>query len=743
MVLIEDIQWADAAVLDLLEDVASHTAGPLFVLCTARPELTARRPTWGGGRRSFTGIAVEPLDEQESGRLATLLLGDAASEGERAAVVARAEGNPFFLEEIVRRRDVDTATLPDTVQSALAARVDLLPPDEKRVLQTASVVGRVFWPGAVADVAAADPGAVSELLDSLQNRDLVLSRLSSSMSGQRELIFKHALVHEVAYESLPRRDRVRMHRAVADWIERAFAGREAEVVELLAHHRAAAYRLGPSEALRRPAFEALVVAAEGAYARAGFERARSLAREALDPAETPLDRARALEALGRASFAILDGTTAWESLREAADIVREHAPDDRARLAYLCGLATMIPARAQGSMRELPAEETVEPYLELGLASAGDTDSEALVLLLASKAYWEFGFDIDPANDRRDECEAAARRAREVARRLGRRDLELTTLDALTSVLIVRGLYGLAVPADQERLAIARTVRDPFEVGDSFYTAAWTMLDVGRYRDAVALVAEYETLEVAAPLVGHLAVAAVARVPMGDWDGALADQTRLRELLDARGAGPASFATGGYGAEALIHEARGEPDAADAVIAEVESWTASGGVVRRWPLAGIAVALARRGDFAGARRALGQFSVDLYRPRGLEVHCTVIAEEAAWDEAGAVIAEARALAEAGRLLALPLHADRLEGRARLAGGDAEGAVESLERALAGFEELSAGWEAALTELSLGEAYAALGRGEDAARVFARAAAVFERLRVPRELERARALALPA
>ena len=102
--------------------------------------------------------------------------------------------------------------LPDTVHSALAARIDLLPADEKRALQAAAVVGRVFWPGAVAEVAALDADAVGELLDRLQNRDLILGRLSSSMSGQRELIFKHALICEVAYESLPRRDRARMHR---------------------------------------------------------------------------------------------------------------------------------------------------------------------------------------------------------------------------------------------------------------------------------------------------------------------------------------------------------------------------------------------------------------------------------------------------------------------------------------------------------------------------------------------------
>src|SRR4029079_11623871 len=74
IVVVEDVQWADAAVLELLEDVADHAAGTLFLLCTARPELTAKRPTWGGGRRSFTGLAVEPLAPEETARLAELLL---------------------------------------------------------------------------------------------------------------------------------------------------------------------------------------------------------------------------------------------------------------------------------------------------------------------------------------------------------------------------------------------------------------------------------------------------------------------------------------------------------------------------------------------------------------------------------------------------------------------------------------------------------------------------------------------
>ena len=160
--LIEDVHWADAAVLELLEDVANHAAGPLFLLCTARPELTARRPTWGGGRRSFTGLAVEPLDAEREHRLAELLL-DGGDRRARACGDRRTRRGQSVLPRgdrarRARRPGLDRDALPDTVHAALAARIDLLPADEKRVLQSAAVVGRVFWPAAVAEVGALDAG---------------------------------------------------------------------------------------------------------------------------------------------------------------------------------------------------------------------------------------------------------------------------------------------------------------------------------------------------------------------------------------------------------------------------------------------------------------------------------------------------------------------------------------------------------------------------------------------------------
>jgi tetratricopeptide (TPR) repeat protein len=420
--------------------------------------------------------------------------------------------------------------------------------------------------------------------------------------------------------------------------------------------------------------------------------------------------------------------------------VASELPVDEARLARLCGYAVMIPGRARGLMSTQPSESEVAPYLELGLRHAGDDDSEARVLLLAAQGFWSFGFGIDLSDEEGERAGRAAEAALQMARRLGRADLELLALDAHAARLNARGLYGHAKPYNQARLEIARRIHDPFEVTDTFYTAAWAALEVGSYRDVLALAAEYQAIGMDVPPLGTLGLSVLARVSLGEWDEALAAQARFRSLLGDRAGLPPSFATGGYGAEVLIHEARGERPAADAVVAEIVEWRERTAGQRPWPLPLAAVALARRGDYATARELLELIAEDRSsRPRGLAARCEVVAEEGTWDEADAVVAATRAHAEAGKLVALPLHADRLEGRAHLAGGDPARALGPLERAVKGFAQLDARWEVALTELVRGEALAALGRDDEAAPVLERAAREFERLRVPRELERAEAL----
>ena len=159
-------------------------------------------------------------------------------------ILERAEGNPFFLEEIVRRlidggliervgdrwratEGIEEVEIPDTVQAVLAARIDLLEPADKRIAQAAAVVGRVFWPGPVAGLTGAEPADLDDALRRLEDRELVFSRPGSSLAGPAEYIFKHVLTRDVAYESLPRKERARAHATVAGWLERTAGDRAA------------------------------------------------------------------------------------------------------------------------------------------------------------------------------------------------------------------------------------------------------------------------------------------------------------------------------------------------------------------------------------------------------------------------------------------------------------------------------------------------------------------------------------
>ena len=168
VVVVEDIHWADPALLDLLEDIAERAQGALLLVCPARHELTSTAPRLGRRQAELSSIVLEPLGDDEIDRLvAALLAVEDLPASVHHRITERAEGNPFFLEEIIRKLiderrivrsngnwraagGIEELEIPDSVQAVLAARIDLLGPLPKRALQHAAVVGRVFWPGPVA-----------------------------------------------------------------------------------------------------------------------------------------------------------------------------------------------------------------------------------------------------------------------------------------------------------------------------------------------------------------------------------------------------------------------------------------------------------------------------------------------------------------------------------------------------------------------------------------------------------------
>jgi class 3 adenylate cyclase len=235
MLLFEDIHWADASQLDLLETLASRVRDvPVLFVALARPELLTDRPTWGGGLPAYTALELDPLSDGSSKELAGQLLAETALADGALRVAEMAEGNPLFIEELAASiAERSTAgELPTSVRAIIAARLDSLPPDERSVLVDASVAGRVFWRGALAEMATHDDLAAS--LSSLEDRGLVGREAVSRIKGDQQFAFKHALIQDVAYQTLPRAARRERHAAVARFLSATTATGQSH--EALAHH---------------------------------------------------------------------------------------------------------------------------------------------------------------------------------------------------------------------------------------------------------------------------------------------------------------------------------------------------------------------------------------------------------------------------------------------------------------------------------------------------------------------------
>lgn len=217
VLIFEDIHWADAGMLDLLEVLASRVRDvPLLLLALARPELRELRPTWGGGLPGYTAVPLEHLSEGHAHELAAHLLPAGAASG---AIAKAAEGNPLFIEELSASlaERATTDQLPNTIRAIVTARLDALPPEERVTLLDAAVIGKVFWRGALERMGAGKL-PLADLLDSLEGRDMIRREPVSRLSGDQQFSFKHDLIREVAYATLPRPQRKKRHAQVAEFL---------------------------------------------------------------------------------------------------------------------------------------------------------------------------------------------------------------------------------------------------------------------------------------------------------------------------------------------------------------------------------------------------------------------------------------------------------------------------------------------------------------------------------------------
>jgi class 3 adenylate cyclase/tetratricopeptide (TPR) repeat protein len=298
LVVFEDIHWAEPPLLDLIEYLVTHAEDvPLTVVCLARAELLEERPEWGGDRPAMTTIALEPLPETAILALIESLRPDQVVEPSVSAeLLARAEGNPLFVEQMIALMREEGGpgeriTVPPTIQALLAARLDRLPVEELTVVGAASVVGTEFWSAAVS--ALSDPGAAPRLESALAKlvRKQMIRPGGITMIGEEGFSFRHALIREAAYESLTKASRADLHERFATWVEDGYPQRLSELEAILGYHLEQAYEY---RAQLAPADDRARALAGRASARLGSAGRRSARAREDASAANLLSRAGAL-----------------------------------------------------------------------------------------------------------------------------------------------------------------------------------------------------------------------------------------------------------------------------------------------------------------------------------------------------------------------------------------------------------------------------------------------------------------
>ncbi|HCO02253.1 MAG TPA: hypothetical protein DIT48_02580 [Actinobacteria bacterium] len=397
----EDLHWADDALLAFLEHLADYAEGvPMLLVGTARPELFEQAPTWAATARSVTRVNLSPLTETETAKLVANLLEQAVLPAEvQSAILHRSGGNPLYAEEFVRllkdrdilRKQGSTWTLdpdaeipvPSGVQGLIAARLDTLSPERKHLLQDAAVVGKVFWSGAVANMGAREPEKVSEALHELSRKELIRPARASSMAGEAEYAFYHALLRDVCYAQIPRASRAERHVRAASWIEEVAAERVEDHAEILAAHYSVALELAAAakdagtQEMQAKALRYLALAGDRALGidveAAERHYARALELTAVDDPQRPGLLVRSGEALhqrgrfpeaARAFEEAIEGLRAQEDVRAMAvalgryTIVLFRLGDPRSKQVTAEALGTLEPLGPSPELAQALSEQS-------------------------------------------------------------------------------------------------------------------------------------------------------------------------------------------------------------------------------------------------------------------------------------------------------------------------------------------------------------------------------------------------
>jgi len=540
VMLLEDMQWADDSSLDLVTHLVAHIPhAPLLIVGAARPALFERRPSWGEGQEAYKHLDLEPLSKRASRALVVEILQKVPHlpEDLRELVVEGAEGNPFYVEELIKMLVEDKVIVrgdeewqvaldrlaqvcvPPTLTAVLQARLDALPQSEKAVLQRASVVGRLFWDHLVGELieGTQEREELGPLLGALRQRELVFRRERSSFSGTKEYTFKHNILRDVTYETVLRKMRRRYHAQVAGWLEAHAGERLGEYLGVIAgHYELAGEAVKAAEYLRRSGEEAYKVSAFR-DARDAFQRALKLL-----PPEQATEQSALLVLLGQTSIRFGDFAPATASLEESLALARA-AGNQQTEAAALSGLGQL--AWRQGNW------DTAQCHLQDGLALAelcGDTAGQAVATRHLARVSW-LGAEYDQAV-------RWAQESQRLYQQTGDRQGVMAARNELAIVAVKRGELDNARAYFADNLALAREMGDRSRAAQALNNLGEVAREQGEYDEARAY---YEQCQVIweeigdrpglALALGNLSMVCLAK----GLDGAARDYVRrsLRENL--------------------------------------------------------------------------------------------------------------------------------------------------------------------------------------------------------------------
>ncbi|HLZ59888.1 MAG TPA: adenylate/guanylate cyclase domain-containing protein [Ktedonosporobacter sp.] len=535
VIVFEDLHWASDNLLDLVEFITNlHIQAPILFIALSRPELLDRRPNWGGGRQNFTSLALQPLTTRQTRDLIRQLMKD-APEATREQIAERSGGNPFFALELIRglseqKLTGNTVTLPDTVHAAVLSRLDQLSPQERVIIQVASVASRSIRPAMLQAVLEEySLQEIEDALDSLVARDFIVP----AEAGTGTFTFRHILISNIAYGTLARSVRIRLHGKIAMWLEEVAAERIDEYVELIAYHYHEAIRLAQQSAVPSTlpieperAVRYLKRAGEMAGHMGAFEAARAHVQNAIEIAPET-EHVALYELLGDSltwtTFSIEAYQKALEHWRNstAADPLVGARLRRKLLICYTRGhIGCLLPLEVSGLRAE--AEALVK--------AAGDEEEHWRLRVADTFIFWhahhEPGIPEGTAEDiRRIGLEAAA-----YFKQKENWPAYSEALDAYAALSMEIGAFQDALEALQQRLAAPNL--PAIERGDALQMTTKVYLRAGDFHNCIATIKEaLASIRSGQPLT-HLGTGVSHAVQAAFISGRWSEVSALTPILD-------------------------------------------------------------------------------------------------------------------------------------------------------------------------------------------------------------------